>query len=227
MQAITSVTFFSFTKNKIWAFKQMGIAPFRMNSIKGLQFYRFLGTGGGKGFSLWPDFSTYAFLGVWESEIAYINFKKTHPVFLDYQKRATTQRDLVLDSLKSHGNWGGINPFPQRDSSEVEEKSDRQAVVITRATLHWKRLLSFWRAVPSASNAIQGAKGILYYKGIGEWPFIQQATLSIWDDFEAVNAFAYKGKQHAAIIKKTRQKKWYKEDLFSRFHLISDIYKDL
>ena len=27
---------------------------------------------------------------------------------------------------------------------------------------------------------------------------------------------------YANIIKQTRQKKWYKEDLFSRFYLISD-----
>ena len=44
----------------------------------------------------------------------------------------------------------------------------------------------------------------------------------IWENFEAVNTFAYKGKQHATIVRKTREKKWYKEDLFSRFYLLSD-----
>ena len=78
-----------------------------------------------------------------------------------------------------------------------------------------------------ASKAIEKADGIHYYKGIGEWPFIQQATVSIWENFESVNAFAYKDKVHAEIVKKTRQKKWYKEDLFSRFHLVSDITKNL
>ena len=100
--------------------------------------------------------------------------------------------------------------------------SDKKAVVITRATLRWTRLLSFWRSVPKASKAIENAPGIQYYKGIGEWPFIQQATVSIWDNFDAVNSFAYKSKIHTNIIKQTRQKKWYKEDLFSRFYLISD-----
>ena len=81
-------------------------------------------------------------------------------------------------------------------------------------------------AVPFASRAINKAKGVLFYKGIGEWPFIQQATISIWDNFEAVNMFAYKNFQHAKIVKKTRQNKWYKEDLFSRFYLISDKTKN-
>jgi hypothetical protein len=83
-------------------------------------------------------------------------------------------------------------------------------------------LLSFWKAVPAASRAINNAQGVSYFKGIGELPFIQQATVSIWESFEAVNTFAYKGKEHATIVKKTKQKKWYKEDLFSRFFLISD-----
>ena len=66
MSAVTTLTLFSFRKNKFWAFKQMGTVGFRMKSITGLQFYKFLGTGGGQGFSLRPDFSTYAFLGVWD-----------------------------------------------------------------------------------------------------------------------------------------------------------------
>jgi hypothetical protein len=168
METVTTVTFFSFTKNKFWAFKQMGLAPFRMNSVEGLQFFKFLGTGGGKGFSLWPDFSTYAFLGVWDDESAYVNFKNTHPIFLAYQKMADTQRDLVLESQMSHGKWSGVNPFQQNKSSDFKIKSKQPAVVITRATLQWNRLFSFWLAVPAASKAIEEAEGIQYFKGIGE-----------------------------------------------------------
>jgi hypothetical protein len=193
-----------------------------LDNVKGLLFFKFLGTGGGKGFSLWPDFSTYAFMGVWEHKNDYENFISQNPVFSQYQKRATTQRDLILTSVKSHGKWSGINPFQKSETTISEEASTKKAVVITRATLNWSRLISFWRSVPAASKAIENARGIQYYKGIGEWPFIQQATISIWDDFDAVNSFAYKGKDHANIVKKTRQKKWYKEDLFSRFYLVSD-----
>ena len=200
----------------------MGLAPFLLDNVKGLLFFKFLGTGGGKGFSLWPDFSTYAFMGVWEHKNDYENFISQNPVFSQYQKRATTQRDLILTSVKSHGKWSGINPFQKSETTISEVASTKKAVVITRATLNWSRLISFWRSVPAASKAIENARGIQYYKGIGEWPFIQQATISIWDDFDAVNSFAYKGKDHANIVKKTRQKKWYKEDLFSRFYLVSD-----
>ena len=51
-------------------------------------------------------------------------------------------------------------------------------------------------------------------------PFIQQATFSIWENIESVTDFAYKNKNHAEIVKKTRQRNWYKEDLFARFEII-------
>ena len=81
MSKVTTLTFFSFRKHKFWAFRRMGSVGFRMNSVKGLEFYKFLGTGGGDGFSLRPDFSTYAFLGVWEDESDYVKCFEEHPVF--------------------------------------------------------------------------------------------------------------------------------------------------
>ncbi|MDG1191457.1 MAG: hypothetical protein P8I75_02600 [Flavobacteriaceae bacterium] len=225
MTQVTTLTLFSFKTNKFWAFQQMGVAPLRLKNIEGLKFYKFLGTGGGQGFSLRPDFSTYAFLGVWEDLSFYQNCLQKHPIFKTYQEKATSQRDLILNAVKSHGKWSGQNPFKTKPG--LEAKGNQKAVVITRATLHWNRLFSFWKVVPAASKAIETAQGVQYYKGIGEWPFIQQATISIWDDFEAVNTFAYKDRAHADIVKKTKQMNWYKEDLFSRFHLISDTTKSL
>ena len=220
MQQVTTLTFFSFKANKFWAFKQMGVAPLRLKNIEGLKFCKFLGTGGGQGFSLRPDFSTYAFLGVWDELSSYQTCLQNHPIFKAYQEKATSQRDLVLNAVKSHGKWSGQNPFKTKPG--LEAKGNQKAVVITRATLHWNRLFSFWKAVPAASKAIETAQGVQYYKGIGEWPFIQQATISIWENFDAVNDFAYNTKAHAEIVKTTRSKRWYKEDLFSRFYLISD-----
>lgn len=226
MDQITTLTFFSFNKNRFWALQQMGLAQNKLKKIKDLEFYKFLGTGGGKGFSLWPDFSTYAFLGVWKNRNAYKKCLNSSNVFLEYKEKACMQRDLELISIKSHGLWNGKNPF---NSQKLESKfaNKKKAVVLTRATLNWNRLLQFWQVVPKASKAIEKADGVEYFKGIGEWPFIQQATISIWDNFDSVNNFAYKNKSHSDIIKTTRQKKWYKEDLFSRFYLISDKTKIL
>jgi len=86
-------------------------------------------------------------------------------------------------------------------------------------------MFEFWKSVPNASRAIKNAKGVEWFKGIGEWPFIQQATFSVWDNLESVKNFAYNSGPHAEIIKKTRKRKWYKEDLFARFEIIDSSYK--
>src|SRR5210317_1361166 len=111
MQQVTTLTFFSFKTNKFWAFKQMGVAPLRLKNSEGLKFYKFLGTGGGQGFSLRPDFSTYAFLGVWDDKLNYQKCLDEHPIFLEYRKKSDTQRELILKAVKSHGKWSGTNPF--------------------------------------------------------------------------------------------------------------------
>jgi len=220
MSRVTSVSLYHFNKNLFWAFKQMGIAPRQFKLTPGLHFFKFLGTGGGEGFSLKPDFSTYALLSVWESQHHFEQQLEENSVYKMYKENSYKVRHLLLKPIKSHGSWDNQNPFETDKDLSLEDTSP--LVIITRATLNWSKLLSFWKSVPKASKAISQAEGIQYYKGIGEWPFIQQATLSIWNNAAAVNQFAYRSKRHAEIVTKTRKQKWYKEDMFVRFQLIYD-----
>ena len=208
------LSFFSYSKNKFWAFTQMQRAIPQLHQQQGIQFFRTLGTGAGKGFSLWPDFSTYALLTIWESEAAATAFLTESPLMQNYNKMSHSQKHFSLHTLQSHGLWGKSNPFVAEKRALLD---DEKIGIITRATLRPRRLLEFWRAVPAASKAIQNAKGVLWYKGVGEWPLVQQATFSLWNSLEEVKDFAYKSSHHAAIVKKTRKRNWYKEDLFARF----------
>jgi hypothetical protein len=45
----------------------MYLANFLIKKTSGLKFYKLLGTGAGAGFSLYPDFSTYSILCVWDN----------------------------------------------------------------------------------------------------------------------------------------------------------------
>lgn len=213
----TQLYLFQFSKHRFWAFTQMGRGNL-VAKTAGLSFFKLLGTGAGNGFSLRPDFSTYALLLVWKDEQSAIDFE-SHSFLQDYFKRAQQVRLLNLQSFKSSGLWSGENPFVA-SGEKVDEKE--AVAIITRATLRWNRLFSFWKNVPQASRAIELAKGVNYFKGIGEWPFIQQATISLWDSLEDVMQFAYKGAIHSNIVKKTRTQKWYAEDLFARFIILSD-----
>ena len=62
--------------------------------------------------------------------------------------------------------------------------------------------------------------GFILSYGIGEVPWIKQATFSIWQNKASMKAFAYNMQQHADVIKKTRKEKWYKEELFVRFRIL-------
>ena len=220
MVILTTITFFKFQKNRPWAFAQMGLLQRKIKKTKGLFFLKLLGTGGGNGFSLRPDFSTYAILGVWESENAASDFFEKNETINRYKSKAFATRTIKMISLKSNGFWSGQNPFPEQKPSKRAKKMP--VAIITRATLRFSKLISFWKSVPAASAAIEQANGVKYFKGIGEWPFIQQATLSLWDSFDSVKNFAYSNKIHSDIIKKTRKQKWYSEDLFARFQVLSD-----
>ena len=147
-------------------------------------------------------------------------FFKNHKKFNEYINNSNSFRHLELKAIKSHGFWDGKEPFKSQEINQIDK--DNSVAVITRATLNLNRLISFWKSVPEASSAIKNAKGVTFYKGIGELPFIQQATISIWKNNDAINDFAYNQKEHAEIIKKTRKNNWYKEDLFSRFIVLSN-----
>ena len=47
MEGLTTITFFKFRKNKLWAFAQMGLVPSKLQQNIGLKFFKLMGTGGG------------------------------------------------------------------------------------------------------------------------------------------------------------------------------------
>jgi heme-degrading monooxygenase HmoA len=67
---------------------------------------------------------------------------------------------------------------------------------------------------------MNGAKGFVTSIGIGEMPYIKQATFSIWQNKESMKNFAYQMKEHAEVIRKTRKENWYSEDMFARFKVL-------
>ncbi|MED5363401.1 MAG: spheroidene monooxygenase [Bacteroidota bacterium] len=217
MRQVVFRHFFSYSKHRFWGFTQMQRAHAGLQQCKGLQFYKMLGTGAGAGFSLRPDFSTYALLTVWDTEQCKLKAFDKAAILQAFFNRSAEQRIYSLSPIHTHGNWSGQSPF------EVQKPlGDKPIGVITRATLNPTRLLEFWRHVPQASRAIKQAKGVGFFKGIGEWPFVQQATFSVWESAEAIRTFAYVSQAHASIVKKTRQRKWYKEDMFNRFEVLSE-----
>ena len=130
-----------------------------------------------------------------------------------------------IDRDKLNNNISNLRVVNNRENNLNKDTLKKKVVVITRAKIRFSKLIQFWLSVPKASKAILKSKGVLFYKGIGELPFIHQATLSIWENQFDINQFAYSKKNHSDIIKKTRSNNWYREDMFTRFYLISDTNK--
>ena len=92
--------------------------------------------------------------------------------------------------------------------------------VLTRATIRINKLNRFWQHVDSVATQMNTAEGFIISLGIGEVPWIKQATFSIWDSKAHMKQFAYQRKEHAEVIRKTREENWYSEELFVRFKIL-------
>ena len=215
MPQITVVSFFKYEgiSHKWKALGRMGRPPLLDKSIDGLTFWKPLGTGSGNGFSIWPDFSTFGLLTVFDTEDATNKFLDSK-IIEAYTLNATAHSHVLMHSIKAHGYWSQQQPFIATKAYDKE----LPLVVITRATIKPKLAHKFWWHVPSVSKSMNGQPGLKYSKGIGEWPIFMQATFSLWDTGVQMMNYAYNTKKHADMVKKTRELGWYSEELFSRFH---------
>ncbi len=212
---ITTFTLFDFKTraDKWFAFTQMGIFPFTLGRIEGLVALKLMGSGAANGFGIKPNFSRYCLIGIWADEASAESFFENNKIFKHYTSKAHQKQTIYLKNTMSHGTWGGTNPFKM---GAAYDKS-LPVAVITRATIKWKEMLRFWRDVPDVSQNLSEHKGLIFAIGVGELPARFQATFSMWQSGDDMLQYAYKAHQHKAIVQKTKQIQWYKEELFARF----------
>jgi heme-degrading monooxygenase HmoA len=183
---------------------------------RGLRFGRVLGTGRGRTMTASADLHRWAVFAVWDDERAARRFVDES---LPRRWRKAEERfDVVLRPTGSHGAWGGADPLAGgRQVDGGGEPDGGPIAVLTRATVRWRALPAFLRAVPPVDAHLQGADGVLAAVGIGERPVGQQATFSLWRGADAMSRFAYRSAEHAEVIRRTRDEGWYGEELFARF----------
>lgn len=218
---VTMLTVFTFPRNRrAWAFAGMGPARLLLTGLPGLRFRKLMGTGRGIGFTRSPDWSRYALLTVWDDMRDARRFLESSRFMSLYRSRADRSSTLLLRTLRAHGEWNGTNPFLPADESP---KHSGRICVLTRATIRPGRLCRFWEMVEPVGKVLEKADGLQGSIGIGELPFIRQATVSIWESEETMKAFAYSAGLHRTVVGRTRDEAWYSEDLFARFRIIEEI----
>lgn len=216
--SIVTVTVLQYRKDaRFRAFGNMGRFLMKPFQASGLRFQKLLGSG--RNFGVVPDFSQYVFLGVWDSMEQAQAFRQSTEAGWLLQGTSATGT-LYLRPFRSHGNWDGQNPF--MTDPLPDDHQHGPVAVLTRATIRWRALPDFWRHVPQARQMLQHHQDqLLFALGVGEKPLVQQCTISIWRDGAAINQYAYRQSGHKEVVQRTRQRRWYSEELFARFSVIA------
>ena len=195
---------------------------------RNISFYKLLGCGKNGTFDKHPDWQQWGILVVNDALAEAVTFNAASHLnnlygpfinkWLHFFNCETWT--IFLEPIEGHGRWDGKEPF---GSLAKQTNYNGLIATLTRATIRLNKLSAFWQNVAAASNEMAGAKGFVTSVGIGEMPYIKQATFSIWKSKEDMKAFAYQMHQHTAIIQKTRKENWYSEDMFVRFKPLKTI----
>lgn len=179
----------------------------------GCRFAKLLGTGTGRTFTASDvDPTRWALLTCWVGEVP-----ELAPV-RRWDALAISRWSLRLEPQASVGRWSGREPF----GTPVPRRRVGPVVALTRARLRPSRAVRFWSAVPPVSAALHDAPGLRTAFGVGEAPLGLQGTFSMWDDEQALKAFAYEGKAHREVMDRTPTEGWYAEELFARFAVLEE-----
>lgn len=207
----------------------LSMAYFRLPLFfnKKATFYKLMGCGKNGTFDKVPDLQQWAILMITDKNKkndfqSHFNYKKLYGRFITnwWKYFGCSKWTIILEPIEGHGTWDGKEVF---GSLPRTSGYDGLIAVLTRATIRLNRLQHFWKHVSAVARIMSSSDGFITSFGIGEVPWIKQATFSIWKNKESLKTFAYKMPVHTEVIKKTRQEKWYSEDMFVRFKIIASL----
>ncbi len=214
-----SVTLFRFATrwNRHWAWWQMLNSRWKLKRLPGATFMRQCGTGSREGFYPWPNFGVYGVLAAWPSLAHAREQVEGSRVYRRYREHAAEHVTLYLHATRSRGAWGGSAPF------EVCAPADAEGpvAVLTRASIRPRSLRDFWGRTPGIRAEIPldpREGGLAFRMGLGELPWLNQITFTLWTDREALQRFAWAPESaHGQAIAAARAGDWFSEYLFARF----------
>lgn len=199
-----------------WAgFLSMALFRLPLMLNKKISFWKLLGCGKNGTFDVHPDWRQWGLLMV-NGEGSMVNEEPKFSSFIEWWWKffRCEKLTIVLKPIEGHGTWDGKEAF-----GPLAKQTDHEGLiaVLTRATIRLGKLKSFWKNVDNVASQMSSANGFITSFGIGELPWIKQATFSIWRSKAEMKNFAYKMQDHAEVILKTRKENWYSEDMFVRF----------
>ena len=127
-----------------------------------------------------------------------------------YREHADEQLTALLCASASRGSWGGVALAPTLSANAGEP-----IAALTRAAIRPRHARSFWRHSPATEAGLRSSRGCRLAVGLGEAPLLRQATFSLWDDSQSLEAYARHG-AHQAASAGARREGWFSESMFAR-----------
>jgi hypothetical protein len=196
----------------VWGYGRFAFNYLDLPRIPGVQFAKHLGSGHEGGFGLRPSLDRQGLFLMFDSEQAATAFVKTSPLLEKYRRHCAELFTVYLKPYAVKGKWSGFAFAP----TQVEPPIDQPIATLTRASIRLAKANSFWRDAKPAHDAMANAQGCLLAAGVGEAPFLRQATFTMWENVAAMHNYARTG-AHMAAIKKSYGNQYFSESMFVRF----------
>tara|TARA_R110002126_G_scaffold291568_2_gene453700 strand:+ start:138 stop:800 length:663 start_codon:yes stop_codon:yes gene_type:complete len=188
---------------------------------KKLHFFKLMGTGKNGTFDKVPDLSQWSILVTYSDNLP-LEAQFGSFILKWFDLFCKKQTIYLLQPIEGHGLWDKKKVFGDLPATTEYEG---EIAVLTRATIRLRKLRYFWQNVAPIASQMSTAEGFITSYGVGEIPWIKQATFSIWESKAMMKKFAYRMPEHKAVIQKTRKQDWYSEDMFTRFVITQKIEK--
>ncbi len=201
--------------SRLWGWSRIVLGGRALRGVPGMRMAKALGSGHEGGFGLRPSASRQGLFVLFASEAAADAFIAGSPILQAYAARSREFLVAKLRATSSRGAWAGATM-----AATAEPAAAGPVAALTRASIRPRRAWRFWYHSPASERALQAAPGCRLAVGLGEAPYLRQATFSVWDDQAAMDAYARSG-AHLEAIRAARAGDWFSESMFVRFLLLS------
>lgn len=194
-----------------WGIMRLVIGKYPLRNIPGLQFVKVLGSGKHGGFDLKPSFSKQGLFCIFDTFEQAQHFLENSSILKEYQNHSSEYFSVMLQAYSSKGSWS-------KKTIEVTKEAPLSGPIagITRASIKFSKAASFWSKAPPAQASLEQAPGCLLAAGLGEAPYLRQATFTMWESANAMDQYARSG-AHLEAIQTAYQGQFFSESMFTRF----------
>jgi heme-degrading monooxygenase HmoA len=197
--------------SRLWGWSRIVRGPRALRRVPGLLFSKVLGSGYEGGFDLRPSPSRQGVFALFDSAESAHDFIAHSPLVHAYQERSQEFCWATLKTFSCRGSWDGLSL-----QATAEAPTQGPMAALTRASIKFSKAQAFWRHASPSQTALEGVAGCQMAVGLGEAPFFRQATFSMWDSVNAMNAYARSG-AHLEAIQAAQRNGYFSESMFARF----------